>query len=490
MNSEKANSAFVLIVDAILVLVALRLVVFVVTQYLVGHGFEMLFLPEDRFADSLKSGMAQTSISAPLYHDPRVAEWSAQWQRYLFDNDYLKPGSSIFHSPPLSMLNLIAVAAMLLIMSPGAVIAALAALYMAGSYAVARAVQSWSKVPALIRVWPLIVLAYPSIYMLDRANFISGYTSLCVIFYIVSLCSNRLRWLGWLALALAVNMRPNVAIFAALELVGTADHWLAFRRMVISGVLSIVIGAAAFMLTIRLNPAYSLQAFFDGYALYKASYVEGIGGMAWNSSLFNLAKLLYLKLGWQPIYDPALALALNGIAIAALGLFCALAWFRRISAPRFIFAIAAICCLFTPVYGIYHVLVFVAPLIVLLVTSADSLTKPLVRRALGLIVALQAVSLIYWLVPSLGGLAVLAVLCAAFPFLCQPAGNKGRDGANIDVRLTLVCLTILAPIGDGVTDGLAVAVILSASLAWLAWVSLTTPAEGGEQQQFSQMAGH
>jgi hypothetical protein len=426
----------------------------------------------DIFGDSLKSGLAQTSISYRLLDEPAVRDWSPIFQRYLFENDYLKAGWSIQHSPPLSMLVLMSVAAMLLVVPPLGVVALLASLYAAGAAAVADRVQAavGSRVKGLIIA--LIFVAFPSLVMLDRGNIHSGVTSLCVIFYAVGACLGRWKWSGLVALAVAVNLRPNVAVFALLELARSDRHLDAFARMAAAGALSLGLGAASFVIAHAIDPTYTPASFLAALDLYHANYIVGLNGLLWNSSLANLVRSLRHELGLEPLSDPAWTIFASVLGLAMIAAFAALAWLRRIPAPWFAFALAACCSLFTPVLAAYHLLVFVAPLLLLVIAMPAALSPRVLAFAMACLIVLQLLCSWEAIAPGPALLFLIGLTASSFPFVVVCAAPAATAAPTL---LALASMAALVPVGSQVTQNIAICLILLVTLLWLLWRCAVSP---------------
>jgi hypothetical protein len=56
----------------------------------------------------------------------------------------------------------------------------------------------------------VLCLSYPVLFMLARAN-VAGFVGLLDFLFLFSLRTGRHRRAGWLALAIAVNLRPDPA---------------------------------------------------------------------------------------------------------------------------------------------------------------------------------------------------------------------------------------------------------------------------------------
>ncbi len=476
MGQDHVGGVLQNILRIFLALIILRIALALATSALRPDFYAAFFDTGDLFADSLKSGIAQISVSAPLLNDPRTLDWPPLVQHYLHHNDYLQPGMSVHHSPPFATLLLMAFAAMLLIFSPTAVISILVALYAAGSLGLSRMMAKLPKFPTEFSAFPVIFLAYPSLFMINRGNFHSGFTSLAVIFYVLSACCKRWKWASWLGLAIAVNLRPNVAIFALLELYRSKPRLEAMKGMAIAGLLSLLIGLISLWFAHRIDPAYSLDAFRNGFALYQTNYVEGKEGLLWNASLPNVAKVLRHQMLYSDIYSPALATAANLLGAGALLGVSALAWLRRIAGTALAFAVTAICGLFTPVLGEYHVLIFMAPLLLLILTHAEYLPAKVLWRGAAVIFALQMLCLLAWAVPATVIFAAVAAAALAFPFLVRRIINIDGHQHGIDAVLAIVCIAALSPLGDGLTNGMAAALMVLSTLVMLFWHAIAVEA--------------
>ena len=436
---------------------------------LADPSFTVFFTFDDLFADSLKSGMAQTSVSRPLLTDPRVAEWPQIFQGYLFHNDYLSPNFSIRHSTPVAMLKLMGVAWLLQFLSPLAVIGLLTAVYVGLAWLIARALTKWSGIarPALLLL-PML-LSFPALFMLNRANFLSGFTSLGVIFYLATCTFRRARWAGWLALALAINLRPNVAVFILMELCREKRPIDAIRGAAAAGTLALGIWATSFAVANRVDPQYDLHAWFQGLALYRLNYVVGYNGIMWNAALENLGKVVRGAAGATPLFSPEVAAASSALGLTLGSAVLWLAYKRRLTAPRLAFALAALCTHFTPVLATYHALVYAAPLLLIL-TARDSPLAQVRRVRVGLLfILLIFAALLGHYLPTLAMLPLLIMLSCIFPWGVAHIvlAPDITPAARTDGVLLLISALELSAIGDEMTHGIIISLAGVSGLIWL-----------------------
>ena len=472
VEGSSSNSALRSLLRCCLLLLLTRILLSSTSILLGLNDYPLLPPLNDIFADSIKSGLAQTSISHRLLADDAVREWFPLFRRYLFDNDYLKAGWSIHHSPPLSMLVLMGVAAMLLVLTPLGVVASLVALYAAGAAAVATCVRAAASSPIRGPVLALILFAFPSLFMLDRGNIHSGVTSLCVIFYAVGACLGIWKWSGCAALALAVNLRPNVALFALLEFARTDRPLDAAVRIAVVGALSLGLGVIAFGIVHGIDPTYTPASFLAGLDLYTRNYVVGLSGLHWNSSLTNLERSIRHELGLTPSSHVGWTVFASVLGLAMVTAFATLAWLRNLPAAWLSFALAACCSLFTPVLGQYHLLIFVAPLLVLVIATPTAITANVLSRATACLIVLQLLCFLQAIAPHPVLLLLLALTASSFPFLVLRAAPGATAAPAV---LALASMAALAPLGGEVTQNIAICLMLLATLSWLLWRCAAPP---------------
>ena len=436
-------------------------------------GEPLFFAESDRFADSLKVALAQRAVTAPLQHDPVTASWPETVQRYIHFNEYLQPGMTVQHLPPFSTVLFMGIAALFLWMPPMAIIAALVTGYGTASLALARAAERFSGERVILPVFALLMLSYPALFMIDRGNFHSGFTSLLVGFYVLTAVYGRWRAAGWLALALAANIRPNIAIFALLEF----GHDRTFRdtavALAVIGAAALLVGVGSLALAMAVDHTYSMAQFLDSYGWYETRFVRGADGLAWNLSLPNVIKLAHLAIGHRDLYDPILATGITLLGGVAAMFFFGAHVLRKIPVAQFVFALTALCSMFTPVFAEYHALIFAAPLLLLILKRPQVLRPHALWRGSGVLALLQLACLVFDVRATSGLLPFLALLALAFPVMAIRAlGSHGRGGES-ELVMVLACMAALSPLGGHISNGLIIALLLFATLTWLAARSLS-----------------
>jgi len=461
-----ANDALRMLLTGYLFLSAFRIALSCLIAIFGWQEYAMFGPRDDFFADSIKSGLAQTSISHCLLSDPSVRDWPQIFQRYLFHNDYLQPGWSIHHSPPFSMLMLMGFAAILLVVPPTILIVMLASVYAAGTALVARLARAASGQQLALPLFMLILLSFPSLFMLDRGNIHSGLTSLCVIFYVISAHKDRWKRPGWLALAVAINLRPNVAIFALLEFARTPDRRAAIMGIFTAAVLSLGIAGISYLIAHAIDATYTPKSFLAALDLYRLNYVEGRSGFLWNSSLANSGKTIRYFLDIEPFYSAPWTLASSILGLTAIAVLTMLAWFSRMGALGLTFSLAACSALFTPVLAEYHLLVFVSPLLLAVLSKPEAISTKILYRGLFYLGLLQFLCFLHWMGPHPILLGLMACVALAFPLIIARAT---RPDESTEAVLALVSLAALSPLGGMITQGYVVGLMVFATLVWLLW---------------------
>jgi hypothetical protein len=191
-------------------------------------------------------------------------------------------------------------------------------------------------------VWPLVALvSYPLLTVFDRGNLFTGLCATCLI---AALLRQRADWAAAIMVAIAINIRPN-AVICTLPLL-MLDWRLAPKLALVAAALFLVsLGAATI-----LYPPYGIASFSRSLGTYFRIYVERGVGVPFGSSLYGA----FYALGWRGSYGAATVIGFLPLA-AALS--------RRWSYDERVFLSCAAMALSTTIFGDYHLLVFLAPLI-------------------------------------------------------------------------------------------------------------------------------
>ena len=336
--------------------------------------------------------------------NPKVLHWPALFRDYLFHNPYLSPGMSIYWLPPLGTLQLMGVAWLMVLASPWTALTTEIAVFGVAVALFALLLPRLRPLPARTAVLLAAPLcfAYPALFMLDRGNFNSGYTSLCVAAYFCTAITGRWRWLGIAALCYAINVRPNTAVVTMVELVLAPNLLAAVRVPVLIATLSGAVFGLSLFAAHHVDHVYSFSSFWGAYGLYQQDYIVDGLGLASNDSLYGAVTILRLMIGLAPAYSATASHAVTAVGVLVLLGFVWLAVNGRMRRAEAVFAAAVSCTLFTPVYGEYHILIFVSVLLVLGLETAAGTAVP----RLG------------WALP---GFALLAPLACAADMVPSPA---------------------------------------------------------------------
>lgn len=454
------------VIAALVIAMAIRVLVDLVGKYAGAGDNPIFFTDADIFADALKSGLAERAVSLPLLSDPRVAHWPALFQQYLFYNPYLGPDMLIHAQAPLGTLQLMAVAKAIVLGSPWMALGIFVGLYCLGALLVVRLVGACAAQPGArgTLALKLLLFSYPALFMFDRGNFHSGFASIGVVIYLISAFAGRYRWAGVVAMAYAINVRPNVALITIAEFACNETLWQALRLQIAMAVAAGVTGLAALMAAHAIDPQYSLQAFLQGYATYRHNYVLHDDGLGWNDSLYGAIRAVRSLFGSTPSYDPGASNAVTCLALLVTGGFVWLALTRRLARVEAIFVALAVCTLFTPVYGQYHILVFAAPVLIFALDSGGRARAHGVGAFLPAYVMLLLPCMIASYTPS-GAIGIIlagsSVLVAGLLWHMEPQKERGSRSE----RLILVAsLLALSPVGGAISNGLAIAALLFAAV--------------------------
>jgi hypothetical protein len=439
----------------------------------------LFFTAQDLFADSIKSGLAIRAVTARLLDDPRVHSWPALFQSYLFQNPYLQHHISIYHSTPLGMLLLIAYAEIISATSPTALLVMLVATFCSCAIVLGRHVEATTSGDRLYGAL-LLIVCYPALFMLDRGNFQSGFTSLCIIFYAVSAVTGRWRRAGIVALAFAINFRPNTATLLLVELADRSDLKSTICSVLAASATVVAIALASYLIAASVDPSYSLPAFLHGLSLYNTAFIGGGEGMPWNASLLALSRLLG-QFGAVPSaamsFDQRAITGIMGIACLAA---VALAVARRIGKVEAVFLGATLSVLSTPIFAEYHLLICAAPLLL----AAAGLGVPDRRMIVAqcgplVILIVLCQTLEAW--PSAALAAIVAALAFSAPLIAAGGAPPGIDSRSHVI--VFASLFALCAVGGANTLGIAIpAVLFTASLYVLVKAAVGLPRAVQEEQ--------
>lgn len=298
-----------------------------------GHG-HMLAIATDRGGDFVKVVLALPG--PPVAHDP--FGFDPLIRKYTASPDFAAFGG-VNYLPPLSMFISCMARLSIALVSPIIVYLALWATML---IAIMLATLRYGGNV----VWPLAVaVSYPLVFMVDRGNLYAGVAGLCII---LAMVRRKPDLVAAILFAVALNIRPNAAL-CALPL-ALADWRFAVRTTAAAA----SIFAASLAATHILDPAYGIAAFTDGLNRYFAVMVEQGHGVAFGSSAYGAL----FAVGGAGFLRPVTVLL---VALIPAAMF--LRWRRRLDDGQFAFACCALTALITPIFGDYHLLIFVAPLI-------------------------------------------------------------------------------------------------------------------------------
>lgn len=335
---------------------------------------DLLFNMDDLFADNIKSSIAFRSITGILAEEPdRMAAWPSIFREYYYNNPYIEPSElTRFHAPPLMAFWLMMAAKLIMLIGPNLAILIQSCLFFLLCLLAVRVMAAVRPTPVMMQIAAFVILAlsYPALFMLQRANFYSGFSSVCIVIYALTAVGGRYRWLGYVCLAIAIGCRPNTAVVGFLEFVvntGLRERLMAVAKV---GLTAAAISLAAFVAANQMDPEYTLANFIRGLRIYNDLYaVRGLG-LEYNFSLYGMVRVIRHFLDMTP-YSAALAMMVTAMAVAVAAAMMWLALRNRLTPAEGIFLGVGYTIVFTPVIGLYHILGFAAPLLVLLSIAPD-----------------------------------------------------------------------------------------------------------------------
>ena len=318
-----------------------------------GHPYSgFLGPPADRWGDLLKMAMG---FPGPQLHPASWAELSDRIALFQRQTDHFE-GTPLnhFHMLPLSTLAGLAIRQLLAVADPGwAAVLCLGSVVAILVAVVAREAPARSKWAFAL----LALIAYPTLFAIDRGHLFSLSCGIALLSATLrSLRLGRPDWIAILLFAVALNIRPNAGLIP-LSLFLFRRGWT-FRDLVMLGFATIAVFATGMMAASAFYPDYNLASLLKGLSDYSKLHVVRDFGQAYNSSLFGAFHALFGYQYW------AYALTI-WTAAGILAASCLAVWRRDIPDSSAVF-LALSCVLFaTPVNADYHLIVFLAPLVLL-----------------------------------------------------------------------------------------------------------------------------
>lgn len=396
-----------------------------------GPGrWSMFFDPADLFGDFAQVALNYKFLFADTLLHGRYTSWPQIFQTYLLHSNYdnsvanlANPASQVIstlHTPPFATMVYLLAAKAMNLTSPLAVMLGFVLTYMLLALSTVRAfarIAAPTPPRAVVGFAAFAVcLSYPAIWMLARAN-VAGFVMLLVFFYLLTVQSGQKRWAGWLALGVALNMRPEPALLVLLELLAAGPLWRKLLHMVIPGLIAIAVLLLSYHQAHAMYPDYTPEHIRQGMQLYNRTYANGHLGDDWNVSLQVFPRLLRRIAGLAPRWDVVAQQLLVAAGALALVRGAWLAMQRRIAWHEWLFVLTVLPPITLPVMGYYH-LSRIMPLIVLLVL--DLARRPPVEQDRRLVVL------------GLSGL------------IASPLLNPDAQGPLVAVLALAGCVAILA----------------------------------------------
>lgn len=345
-----------------------------------GPGrWSMFFDPADLFGDFAQVALNYKFLFTETLQHGSYHAWPQIFQTYLLHSNYSNALSNLadptsqtistLHTPPFATMTYLLAAKAMNATSPLVVMLGFVLAYLLGGL---LAVRAFARICAPTPPRAVIgfaafalCLSYPAIWMLARAN-VAGFVMLLVFFYLLTMQSGRHRWAGWLALGVALNMRPEPALLVLLELLSD-DSWpRKLLRMAMPGVIAMAVLALSYHQAHAMYPDYTPEHIRQGLALYNRTYANGHLGDDWNVSLLYFPRLLRRIAGLAPRWDVVAQQLLLAAGALALIWGARRAMQQQITWFEWLFFLTALPPISLPVMGYYH-LSRILPLIVLLI---------------------------------------------------------------------------------------------------------------------------
>ena len=330
-----------------------------------ANKISLLFDRLDIYADLIKTSLSLNHIVGEVALIPGFNNWPVEIKTYALHNPYkdfdpLFPSLSIFHHTPLTF-NYFQIFSFFLVkgINPLHLVLLniiLLCLFFLKIINICKKIYSFNS-EKLIFVMLNLFIGYPTLCIVNRGNFQSGYSSVFFILGILLYFEKNI--LSKFFLSLSLNIRPNLflALLTLLNKKNNPFHLLIELVLIFSAIL-----LCAYFFAINISSNYNIDNFYQALKIYNDLYIVGPHGNGANSSLHSLAKLLSLFF---------LNFKYNFSLLCFIYL---IFFFKYIKSNKVSYASNVYfgCCmtmLFTPVFADYHLLIFITPLILAIFES-------------------------------------------------------------------------------------------------------------------------
>lgn len=333
----------------------------ILASFSVGSG-HYNFITKDLFADYFKVIMSYPMLD--LWGIENYKKFPALLKFYFMNNQYRSESLTHFHLPPLTTLfNLINIYLFKLINYKF-----IFALYIAITLLVTYSMTRFLNIEKsnYKKIFFLIILSYPFIFMIQRGNFISFFT-----FYLISisliLITKKKYILPIICFSLAINFRPNlVLLLPIIILIGAYP----LRIFILTLLVSSLVFLGSLYLTNSIYPEYTFTKFIDGLMFYNKHYVLGTSGLSFSTSLFGLIKLLLIFFSVEILLTDFNLEKINYLITFSLIIVILITCYqfinKKINNLIFITLLITSVSLATPVFADYHLLIFFIPIMMVI----------------------------------------------------------------------------------------------------------------------------
>jgi len=207
-----------------------------------------------------------------------------------------------------------------------------------------------------------LVVSYPFLFAVTRGNIGAFIVGLSLSYVIVLSFQNKNPYLIGFILSLAVNIRPNSAILVLLFFL-FYDFKIAFKYAFSAGLLSLLLFAVFLFLTNQIYPNYNLENFLKGLEFIYNDYIIGNAGVAYGSSLHGGLKIIGHLLNMKFLFEFPIVSTILSLSIMS---FFFVQFKNKVIDKYFMsFVIVATYVIAFPMFGDYHLLVFIGYFVVL-----------------------------------------------------------------------------------------------------------------------------
>jgi hypothetical protein len=320
-----------------------------------------LFPHADFMADLLKG-----ALTYPGPEIPNFDNWNDLYKGYLLNNPYslqideVTPRITNLHGTPLMVLMYVGFRALLSHVPLIFFFITCQLLWIAPLFIIINTFITDKRLKFLFIITSII--NYPFLFLITRGHIPSGMVGACIMVSFFLVYKKKYPLIMIISLIVAINIRPNLLVLSILPFLSWT-FWRASLYALLIVFLSVIVFILLFYFAHLAYQNYTPSNFIKALAIYHEIYVVQESGLAYGSSLLGAVKLI------SYIFNFSLPVAIVEKIIFLISLpfflfLTLLAITQKIDKYEALLSLMCVASLITSVFGDYHMIAFLALLLI------------------------------------------------------------------------------------------------------------------------------